>query len=268
MNTLNDTTQDDLLNAYPRWRESLERMFASIRNLPQEDQAIILRTLARYEKESKSRSYKTDPGKLAQFILDKQLLNDSRQLVDLGAGPGDLLKRIGNMERYGRGRLYMGIRLRGLDVCPGFAEDFNAQADLGTRMDVGLIDSPFQDGDFDLDTMQDSSVVSILTLDRLTNPRVLIENMGRFNRAKVLATLLPVVPEDDNPSRQDEEQKIIYTRPENRIVPGKTPEEDREVLLYMLERSWGRGVQVENVNYTVQSSGDTQKYDLAVFYAQ
>jgi hypothetical protein len=91
--------------------------------------------------------------------------------------------------------------------------------------------------------------------------------MAWATRARILATLLPIVPEDDNPSRQGEE-KIVYTREPNRIVPGRTAVEDRDVLLRVLRDVWKKAIGVENVPYEVTSSGDTQKYDLAVFYSR
>lgn len=272
-------TEDALRKEYPNLGPAMQRMLEYINNLPAEERAMVLNALARYEKESKQGSYKTDPQALIKFLTDERLIDGSKILVDLGAGPGDLL--------YQLAPIFPDTTMVGLDLSPGFARNFNRKTDfipgdpgyrdaslrinplVSASMKVGLIDAPFKNEDFDLDKKEmKASAISVLTLDRLANPRILIENMARFTRSKILATLLPVIPEDDNPSRQDDDIKIIYTRPENRIVPGRTAAEDREKLLRVLKDVWRKPVDTANVPYTVLSSGDKQDYDLAVFYAR
>jgi hypothetical protein len=173
----------------------------------------------------------------------------------LGAGPGDLIKALGSA--------YPDTKMLGIDLSPTFVDNFNS-GNFSTQatMDVGLIDRPLQvifDGNR-------AGVISVLTLDRLTNPGGLLQNMVRCTKGRLLATLLPVNAADDNPSRQDEDTKIVYTRPENLIVPGKDADEDREILMALLRKTWKQQVNFAECDYAVDSSGDTQKYLLNVFY--
>lgn len=266
-NTPENVIEEAVRKRYPSQETALGKMFESINNLPSEDRDIVLSALGRYEEEARQGSYKTEPGALTRFIVDEKLIEGSDAFVDLGAGAGDFLFELA--QRYPQ------IDMRGMDLSPGFVENFSEQARVrNASLGLGLIDTPLNDSppfmpfiDCNLNPRNNVSVASVLTLDRLTNPRVLIENMARFTRAKILGTLLPIVPEDDNPSRQGEE-KIVYTREPNRIVPGKTVVEDRDALLRVLRDVWKKPVDVENVPYEVTSSGDTQNYDLAVFYSR
>lgn len=245
----------------------LERMFENIYALSPEDRAIVLSTLARYEEESEKTSYKTNPEALVRLIGDEKLLDESEYIVDLGAGPGDLLDELDTAFQNNQ----ESKQIVGIDLSPGFVQNFNAKKPWFGRqpvrscMYVGLIDGWEVWRSKTLSNRR--SVISVLTLDRLTNPRELIKNMARFNCARILGTLLPVVPEDDNPSRQGT-GKIVYTREPNRIVPGRDAKEDRDRLLALLKDAWGKKVDVTNVPYEVTSSGDTQQYNLAVFYSR
>lgn len=266
---------DDLMQRYPNQKTALERLFEKIGRLPREDQAIVLKTLARYTNEAENDGYRSNPKALADFIANEKLIEGSNGFVYLGAGSGDLLFELAPR--------FPSIRMYGMDLSPGFVDKFNREKRFPTyspdflrimrnptqpinpSMELGLIDEPFPN-----EIMEDNrlSAISVLTLDRLTNPRGLIENIAKFTKAKILATLLPVVPEDDNPSRQGEGVKMIYTRPPNRIVPGCTAGGDRDVLLRLLREIWQKPVDVVNVPYSVTSSGDTQEYDLPVFYSR
>lgn len=268
-------TEIDLLKKYPDQTKALKVLFQNIANLPPDDQAILFRTLWRYLKEQDR--YRAFPGDLTKFIVDEKLIEGSDALIDLGTGPGDLLRELACK--------YPEMFMSGVDLSPGFVENFNQRNSTdpsgsrffprgnevrevcpNARMSVGLIDVP-RANNF-LYPGNNSSVVSVLTLDRILYPRGLVKNIARATRAKILATLLPVIPEDDNPSRQGEDMKMVYTRPENRIVPGRTVTEDRDALLRVLGDIWQKPVDVENIPYEVLSSGDRQKYDLAVFYSR
>ncbi|QQR83260.1 class I SAM-dependent methyltransferase [Candidatus Peregrinibacteria bacterium] len=167
----------------------------SIQRLPIEDRAIIERTLRRYNAESQVDGYRADPSALVQFLVEKRLLVDSPVIFDLGAGPGDLLKRLSNE--------FPNANCTGIDLARGFVDKFNQQQRSNARMRMGLIDSPSV---FPGDDEIEGGVVSVLTLDRLLYPRQLAANMSRFTRSRIIATLLPVVAEDDNPSRQGDEK--------------------------------------------------------------
>lgn len=261
MDSEKDITEIGLIERYPGQKRSLQDLFSKIAELPPQDQVTALRTLRRYLQESDKSAYRAEPSGLSQLIVDEKLLQDSLMMFDLGAGPGDLLQELAT--------IYPELLVRGLDLNPGFVESFNAsmRENFGSRgfMKVDLIDSPLQEALFQMGRV--SSVASVLTLDRLLYPKVLIQNMARFTKAKILGALLPNIPEDDNPSRQGAE-KIIYTKPESRIVPGRSIAEDRDMLRRYLINAWEKPVEIAEVPYTVSSSGDVQKYDLSVFYSK
>lgn len=245
----------DFLEAYPQEREGLQAILQQIAELPVDDQGIVLQALARYMQEGVNNSYQTEPDALVRLIRDKDLLKGSEKLMDFGAGPGQLIEELSH--------LFPDVQMCGIDLSPAFVGNFNRSNTLPhVKMNVGLIDRPL--GNIDLGNR--TSAISVLTLDRLAYPKVLIQNMARFNRAKILATLLPIVPEDDNPSRQDEENKIVYTREVNRIVPGRNGNEDREALRTLLKQEWKKPVHFAETEYVVSSSGDRQVYELGVFY--
>ena len=134
-------------------------------------------------------------------------------------------------------------------------------------MQLGLIDSPnLIEKRGELRNLTEGAVISTLTLDRVTDPVQLVRNMSRFEGPKILATLLPVDPGDDNPSRQ--KNKILYTRNENRIVPGKDAKTDRASLLSGLTEIWETEVEYAEIPYVVRSFGDTQAYTLSMFFTR
>ena len=241
---------------YPGESDDRTWLEADIAQRPPEDQEIIRRTLTRYDAEGEKNSYQSDPGALLELIEQEKLLEGSGSIVDLGAGPGGLVR--GLADRYPE------TNILGIDLSPNFVGNFNANdKPENAVMRMGLIDSP---GTVDrIGPMTEGSVISTLTLDRVADPRQLIDNMGRFKGRKILGTILPIVAEDDDPSRQGE--KITYTRPERRIAPGVTEEEDAEAVLELLKASWGEGVRAYQVPYIGESSGDRWEYTLWVFVA-
>jgi hypothetical protein len=240
--------------------EEIDRLLLAydIAQRPEEERTIIERALERYDQEGEVGSYESNPGNLIEFIVKEKLLEGSSSLVDLGAGPGDLIEAL-------RERL-PGIQTLGIDLSPSFVEKFNVgRATENSAMRMGLIDSPGlaeRVGD-----LTGGGVISVLTLDRVADPRRLIKNMGEFRGPKILGTLIPIVAEDDNPSRQGEE-KIVYTPQGNRVAPGTNPEEDRDALRTFLLQEWKEGIENIQLPYAVGSSGDLQEYVLDVFFTR
>ncbi|MSR67771.1 hypothetical protein EXS65_03040 [Candidatus Peribacteria bacterium] len=190
MNSNNDPNDNELFEQYPQQKEGLREILSQIAIQSSADQVSLRKALARYMQEALGKSYQTEPDGIVDLIRERDLFRDSDALVDLGAGPGDLLERLAP--------LYPAMRMRGIDLSPGFVTDFNRRNIYpNTRMDVGLIDTPLSG----IDSNNRTSAMSVLTLDRLAQPRIVLENMAQFTRAKILATLLPIIPEDDNPSR-------------------------------------------------------------------
>jgi len=240
---------------YPEERKDIEKLLATIKKRPAEDRERLLKTLRRYESEGQNDAYRSDTRGLAEFVRQRKMLNGSRSLVDLGAGSGDLIANLA-LE-------YPEKRFLGFDLSPSFVRKFNGTAAGNARMRVGLIDS--EETLERLNGIKKGGVVSVLTLDRVADPLQLIKNMSEFVGAKILATLLPVTPIDDNPSIVAAGNPIEYTRKEMRVTPGVDANEDKQALLTLLNRIWGKGVRVDAVPYAVESSGDVQPYTLAVF---
>src|SRR3989344_5887822 len=260
---------------YTGEQQDIQNLIADAEIRPVPEQKPLLTTLERYEEEAGLDSYKADPTALIDLVRTQQLLKKSRVLVDLGAGPGDFLRRM----QWDKTKNYMGV-----DLSPGFVRRYNAQQAWDRTQSIGLGEEPrrFNSamwiGTIDSaaymnrllgeypDLASDGSVISTLTLDRVPDPRQLIRNMKNFRDAKILATLLPVVAEDDNPSRQ--EAKVVYTLQEKRVTPGINREEDALVLRATLEREWEQPVETAQVPYVVESSGDRQEYMLDVFFTR
>ncbi len=238
----------------PEENALLQKILTQIQTLPPEDRVIVLRALERYRIEAAKGSYQSEVSGIIDFIRSNDLFADTDSIFDLGAGPGQLVTELA--------KLYPDTKVDGIDLCPGFIVNFRRKNTLAnSTMDVGLIDQP-------LPVMQKegrTGAISVLTLDRLVYPKLLIQNMSRCTRSKVIATLLPINPEDDNPSRQGE-GKIMYTRDINRIVSGRDDVEDRDALLRLLRKEWDTSVDFTKIPYTVSSSGDRQEYKLGIFY--
>ena len=233
-----------------------QKILKEIERLPEEDRLATLTALERYNREGVRSKYWTEPEKLIRFIRNQQLFKNSGEVVDLGAGPGDLVEELA--------REYPRKRICGIDLSSEFVGSFNsnrAQRLPNATMDVGLIDQPRSIG-----SKNRASVISVLTLDRVSNPAILIENMAKYSKSRVLATLLPIIGEDDNPSLQAEGTKRVYTPPAKRIVPGRRADEDRGALMTLLQKSWKKPIAYSEVEYVVNSSGDRQEYTLGVFF--
>lgn len=145
----------------------------------------------------------------------------------------------------------------GMDLSPSFA----LRSYPRTR--VGLIDAPAAQFADQLGPNNDPVRVSFssLTLDRLRDPRQLIENMAEWTLPGgivAIGTLLPIVGSDDGPNVNN---PIVYTPKENEIVPGQNPEQDRRLLTEYLEDRFRSKVSTQRVPYTCQSSDGTQVYD-------
>lgn len=258
MLTKEKKTAEQIQESYEGEREDLESLYQSIRKRPADEQESLLQTLERYDAESKNDSYNANPSELISLLVKEEVLSNSKSLVDLGAGSGNVIKTIASR--------YPQLPILGIDLSPGFVSNFNTNPEnTSAGMRLGLIDSA--DLPEQLGGWTEGDVISVLTLDRVANPRQFLQNMGLFKGRKILATLLPVVPEDDNPSRQKEGEKIMYTKPENRIVRGETVDQDRDDITLLLQEIWG-ATESTQIPYTVESSGDTQAYTLQVFMSK
>lgn len=197
----------------------------------------------RYLLEGASDSYHDDP-ELLELLTKLGCWNSDIRLIDLGAGPGNLVRRIREQ----------GGDAVGVDLSPSFVSHNDA-------LRVGLIDTPDQSlsgvpaGAAPFDT-----VVSCLTLDRVSHPRQLLANMAELAGQRgtiVLITLLPLVPEDD----ENVSQRIVYTLPEHRLSTPGTVEGDIEVIGRLLKQVSGRSVSVERTPYSVRTATGPCTYE-------
>ncbi|HEY5714150.1 MAG TPA: class I SAM-dependent methyltransferase [Candidatus Gracilibacteria bacterium] len=259
MTTLDTFTLDDeraLIREYPDFSVGLKLLFEEFNSLPSDERQAAYATLMRYVREGRDNTYASDVSDLVAFIEARALFEDGESITDLGAGPGDLVCALKEA--------YPQSDVSGFELSPAFIKAFNAQRKGMDEafLEMGIIDDGFQVPQ----TARRQNVLSILTLDRLKNPKQLVRNMARFTGSKVLGTLLPVVGRDDNPSLQD--NPTIYTPVANQITPGVDADEDKALLQAFLAETWGQEVSFGSVPYKVTSSGDTQIYDLGVFYTQ
>lgn len=252
---MNMTLKESLKKSYPQYSSDLNDIFSQAEELATEEKSALLRTLARYLEEGEKSSYRANTKALIRFLQDEQLLPIKGSVIDFGAGAGDLVTELA--------LAFPKIKVTGLDLSPSFVRTFkNQKSNISNAlMQVGVIDLPLSNK-FDLN----AAVISVLTLDRLRDPKQLIDNMGYFSGSKIIAALLPNNPIDDNPSRQD--TPIIYTPKDKQITSGEGAQQDILEISKILESSWEQPIIVTKVPYTVQSSGDAQVYQLTVFYAR
>ncbi len=244
-----------LIAKYPKQERPLRQLYARIAELSDRNREIVQGTLLRYTEEAENDSYRIEPSGLIGLMRDQNLLKGSDKLYELGPGPGQTIEELAP--------LYPDLDIRGVELSPGFVQKFTDRNGYpNASMSVGMIDAPLAG----IEAGNRSSGLSVLTLDRLSDPLEMIRQMGRLNRARIIGTILPINPVDDDPSRKAEGR--VYTAEDKRIVPGRNAAEDRDELWNVLKREWRRNVEIATVKYGITSSnGDKHNYDLEVFYA-
>ena len=91
------------------------------------------------------------------------MLAGATDLTDFGAGSGELITQLA--------RRFPEIQMTGIDLSPGFVENFNSSNKLpNVRMEAGLIDAPMLDAVVAV-VAKNSAAISVLTLDRVQNPK-------------------------------------------------------------------------------------------------
>lgn len=199
-------------------------------------------TMYRYLQEGAADSYHDDPA-LFDTLVRLGCWKPGLRLLDLGAGPGNLVRAV----------RAAGGDAAGIDLSPSFVSH-------NEHLRVGLIDTPEPallgvPADAHYDT-----VVSCLTLDRVSHPLQLLRNMARLaGPAGTLAliTLLPLIPEDD----ERVGTRIVYTLPENRLSTPGTAEGDAAALRRIVEEACGRPAEVERIRYSVRTATGERTYD-------
>lgn len=207
----------------------------------------------RYLVEGREHSYHVDVAPLMELMAAEGLMNGHHcGLLDLGAGPGSMVDVWRSTGRPGLG----------IDLSPAFV------AEKSDRLRLALIDEGYEDiletidGDF-----RPGLIMTSMTLDRVRKPKQLLANVTNLSRQFqtpfVLATILPVRPEDDDESAS---VKIVYTDDDNRLTPGKDATEDREIILEHLRRLAPEyDVGVHAIPYVIHSSGVRHEYQQYCF---
>jgi SAM-dependent methyltransferase len=127
---------------------------------------------------------------------------------------------------------------------------------------VARIDGKYQTiGEaFDITPESQDIVTTTLTLDRVSKPRQLLENMLACLRKGghvLVHTLLPIIAYDDGPEL---DSRIEYTKPEDRITSGQVSEADRDELVVLLNTLGVRNIQAIPFSYSVASLDGVQGY--------
>jgi hypothetical protein len=201
----------------------------------------------RYLMEGGVNSYSADVRPLIEFLTKEGYLGGPDSgLLDLGAGPGQMVEE---WKKTGR-------PARGVDLSPSFVIE-------NEDLRLGLIDNEYAplldvvDGGF-----RPGLVMTNMTLDRVRQPKQLLSNVTNLSRqfgaSFVVSSILPIHPEDDD---QNAEVKIIYTDPDHLLTPGKSVDEDREnILLYLRGLASDYDIDVHTLPYTIHSSGEKHEY--------
>ncbi len=168
--------------------------------------------------------------------------------IDFGFGNGEILKTL----------QAMGAQVTGLDFNPVFVQKARDASLQAAMVKVDLAPCEFA-GTCGIEPGSQDFAVSTLLLDRLANPRNMLENFfmvlkegGRF----AIQTLLPIVGVDDG----DVTDPLTYTPESARLVPGRAVEEDKLALVRLLIALGADGIAVYKLPYVVMSRDGLQEY--------
>ncbi len=201
-----------------------------------------LTTMLRYLLENSE--YKADPVQL-KHLQDKKLLLPGKKLIDLGSGPGDVVRLWANG----------GNPALGIDASPSFV----AKND---HLRLGLIDDDVEHMKRLIGEVKEGDVVATsLTLDRVAHPKNLLRTIthmakkGRF----AVASLFPIVPVDDEPGIA-EDHRITYTPERHRLTNTGTFDGDLRNVQEYIEDMSHRLTDVIQIPYVVRTNSGEQRY--------
>ncbi len=205
--------------------------------------------LQRYILEGINNNYAS--GGIGQKVLSTLLPFDDysrAQGVDFGFGNAEILRVLN----------HMGASVTGLDICPVFVEKAR---NIGLNVRMSKIDVEPEEFEQESGIFKESQdfVISTLTLDRVEKPLNLLLNM--FSVLKTggtfaLQTLLPVVAVEDG----EVEDPVVFTQEEDRITPGENADEDKTLLINILNQLGASDIYVYHIPYTVKSRDGVQEY--------
>jgi 2-polyprenyl-3-methyl-5-hydroxy-6-metoxy-1,4-benzoquinol methylase len=153
----------------------------------------------------------------------------------------------------------MGLVVSAFDMNPFCVE---AAQKSGVFSRVARIDGEYRninDG-FEIDSQSHDIVTTTLTLDRVSKPKRLLENMLACLRSRgyiLVHTLLPIVAYDDGPEL---DSRIEYTKYEDRITSGQLAATDRNELTALLKSLGVRNIRAVPFAYSVASLDGSQTY--------
>jgi len=166
------------------------------------------------------------------LLLEKIIPESAKSFLDLGCASGNLLKEIKNTRA--------GSDTKGIDLNPKFVITANKE---GIDCDVGFIDD-----ELTINHLYDC-VITNLTLDRVADPKKLIENVYSSTKEGgvfVIGTLLPIESHD---ARFTDGKTTEYTPQAKKLTKGRSEEADKADLLAYLKSNFNTNVSVERYPY-------------------
>jgi hypothetical protein len=194
--------------------------------------------------------YKADTVQL-DYLRKKELLLPGDQLIDLGAGSGEVV-RAWNAE---------GNPAVGIDASPSFV----AKHDI---LRLGLIDDDITHLRKAIDTVQRTKtgrrrVLTNLTLDRVADPLGLLRNVIELAEESdaefAVGSLFPIRPVDDEAGAK--EHPLTYTPHNKRLTSADTLEEQLKDVAVRLQDMSKRKVDIQQLSYRVHTQDGYQDYD-------
>jgi ubiquinone/menaquinone biosynthesis C-methylase UbiE len=188
--------------------------------------------------------YQGDKSQL-DHIESIGLLRRGDELVDLGSGPGNVVRAWGDRKN----------PAVGVDISPTFVAK-------NKNLKLGIID---HDTDHLASLIGEQKtqrrvVLTSLTLDRVADPKQLIRNVVRLAGEEgefAIASLFPITPYDD----EAVSNRLIYTPTSHRLTHTETPEDHlREVKQYVEDVS-RRNIRITQLHNRVHTHAGTQHYN-------
>jgi SAM-dependent methyltransferase len=190
--------------------------------------------LKRYIKQIEN--FKIDPG-FANYLKKRIIPKNAKRFLDLGCASGNLLNEIRGCRK--------DLSLKGFDINPKFVVHANKK---GVDADIDMIDINMPK----LKGIKFDCVITNLTLDRVADPRKLIENVIEHTRnggCFIIGTLLPIESND----RKFADKVTEYTEPNKKITRGVDLKEDKEQLINLIRKEFKQDISLVEYPYTKNS---------------
>jgi 2-polyprenyl-3-methyl-5-hydroxy-6-metoxy-1,4-benzoquinol methylase len=210
-------------------------------------------TMLRYFIEGLHDSYFSNPAPTLDFLKRKGHMKGDQILLDLGSGRGDLVSSWNEA----------GQKSYGIDLSPSFVAK-------NKNLMLGLIDGEFADlqqvlgKDFSAQI-----IVSNLTLDRVSQPKRLLQNISKLaslcKANFLISTILPIKAFDDDAIIKNQ---IHYTKQSNLLTKGFDADEDHHLIMsYLKDLNPHMKLESGTMSYHVNSYSGLKDYSKYYFYA-